>query len=242
MKFLIAILMINQILTQDIGQKMYKNEDTDSAIIYYKKLLKDKNLSEDDIVYNLATIYSSIDSLIKAKEYFDLANKDSLNPSSELSYNYGNMLYKSQDLEGSLKAYKQSLLKNPLDNDARKNYEFVKNEIEKNKQNQKKNQEMNDDSEDSENNENNNSDDGNQSNKNKDNKSNNTQQNPEKNNTDEGPTNQELSDSSEKQNNQQREINIDQSVENILNAMKENEKVNKKRKQKNYFNDSGKEW
>ena len=67
-------------------------------------------------------------------------------------------------------------------------------------------------------------------------------QNPEKNNTDDGPTNQELSDSSEKQNNQQREINIDQSVENILNAMKENEKVNKKRKQKNYFNDSGKEW
>ena len=33
MKFLIAILMINQILSQDIGQKMYKNEDTDSAII-----------------------------------------------------------------------------------------------------------------------------------------------------------------------------------------------------------------
>jgi hypothetical protein len=37
-------------------------------------------------------------------------------------------------------------------------------------------------------------------------------------------------------------MNVDQNVENILNAMKENEQVNKKRKQNNYSNESGKEW
>ncbi len=33
-----------------------------------------------------------------------------------------------------------------------------------------------------------------------------------------------------------------QSAENILNALKENEKVNKKRKQKNYSQESDKDW
>ena len=33
-----------------------------------------------------------------------------------------------------------------------------------------------------------------------------------------------------------------QSAENILNALKENEKVNKKRKQKNYSQESNKDW
>ena len=242
MKFLFLILFINQVLSQDIGQKMYNNGDSESAINYYKKLLSDNNLSKDDLVYNLATIYSSLDSLNKAKKYFNLAEQDSLNPSSELKYNYGNMLYKSLDLEGSLIAYRQSLIKNPLDNDARMNYEFVKNEIKKNKQNQKKDQNMSNESEDSENNNNNNDDDKNQSNKNKDNKSNKSEENPEKNSSDKGPTNQELSNSPQQENNKEREVSIDQSVENILNAMKENEKVNKKRKQKNYSNDGGKQW
>ena len=33
-----------------------------------------------------------------------------------------------------------------------------------------------------------------------------------------------------------------QSAENILNALKENEKVNKKRKEKNYSQESNKDW
>jgi len=240
MKYLIIILILNQVFSQDIGQKMFENGDTDSAILFYKRLLNNEDISKDDLVYNLASIYSSLDSLDKAEEYFGLAGSDSLNSSSELKYNYGNMLYKSKNLEESLTAFREALIKNPNDNDARKNYEFVKNEIEKNKQEEKKNQEQDDSSDDSENNDNN-DEDQKQSDKNKDDKSNNSEKNPEKNSNDEGPTNQETSDS-QQQNNQDREVSVDQSVENILNAMKENEKVNKKRKQKNYSNQSGKEW
>ena len=54
--------------------------------------------------------------------------QDSLNPSSDLSYNRGNMFYKSQMLDESLKFFRDALLKNPEDDDARKNYEVVKNE------------------------------------------------------------------------------------------------------------------
>ena len=145
---------------------MFDNGDTESAILFYERLLNNEDISKDDLVYNLASIYSSLDSLAKAKKYFSLASEDSLNPSSDLKYNYGNMLYKSKNLEGSLTAFREALIKNPNDNDARKNYEFVKNEIKKNKQKEQKNQEQNDDSDDSENNRNNDDKDQKKSNKN----------------------------------------------------------------------------
>ena len=242
MRFLIIVLLSSQILSQDIGQKMIDNGDFDSALNYYQYLLEDKKLSKDDIIYNLATIYSSIDSIKKAEQYFDLAMQDSLNPSSDLSYNRGNMFFKSQMLEESLESYRDALLKNPEDDDARKNYEFVKNEIKKNQQAQKQNQQQDKNSEESENNDNDQEEDQNQENKNKDDKSNNSDKNPEKNNNDDGPKNQDMSQSSKQENNEQKQIEIDQNIENILNAMKENEKVNKKRKQNNSSNESGKEW
>ena len=240
MRFLTTILFFSQIICQDIGQKMIDNGDFESALNYYQYLLNEENLSKDDIIYNLATIYSSIDSLKKAEEFFDLAIQDSLNPSSELSYNRGNMLFKSKILEESLKSYRDALLKNPEDNDARKNYEFVKNEIEKRQQAQEKSQQKDENSEESENNDKNQKDDQNQKNKNKDDNSNNSDRNPENNN--DGPNNQDTSKSKQQQNNEEKQIEIDQNVENILNAMKENEKVNKKRKQNNFSNESGKEW
>ena len=242
MRFLIIILLFSKVISQDIGQKMIDNGDYESALNYYEYLLNEENLSKDDILYNLATIYSSIDSLKKAEEFFDYAMQDSLNPSSELSYNRGNLLYRSKMLDESLNSYRDALLKNPEDNDARKNYEFVKNEIEKNQQAQQQNQDQDDNSEDSENNENNQNEDQNQQNKNKDDNSNNSDRNPEKNNNDDGPKNQDTSQSKQQENNEEKQIQIDQNVENILNAMKENEKVNKKRKQNNFSNESGKEW
>ena len=61
-------------------------------------------------------------------------------------------------------------------------------------------------------------------------------------NNDDGPTDNQNSKSPDQQNEQNREIQSRQTAENILNAIKENEKVNKKRKQTNYSNESGKDW
>ena len=242
MRYFIFLFFFNFVFSQDIGQKMFNNGDSDSAIKYYRYLLENENLSKDDILYNLASIYSSIDSLKKAEEYFNLAIQDSLNPSADLSYNRGNMFYKSLNLEESLKSYRDALLKNPNDNEARMNYEFVKNEIDKKNKNQQQNQDKDEESQEHENNKNNQNEDQNQGDKNKDSKPNNSDKNPKNNNNDDGPTDQNFSQSPKEQNNQDRQMSIDQNVENILNAMKENEKVNKKRKQKNYSNESGKEW
>ncbi len=70
MRFLIIILLFSKVVSQDIGQKMIDNGDYESALNYYQYLLNEENLSKDDIIYNLATIYSSIDSLKKSRRVF----------------------------------------------------------------------------------------------------------------------------------------------------------------------------
>lgn len=235
---------MSNLLSQDMGYKMYKNGDIDSALEYYKKLsdLNDQKLSRDELLYNIGTIYAQIDSASEASSVFEEAYNDSTEFSSDLNYNYGNTLYRSQKLEESLKAFREALLKNPNDLDARKNYEFVKNEIEKNKNMQKKN----DQSEESDKEENDkNKDKDNQQDK-KDNSEkdqpNNQEDKNNSQNNDDGPTDNQNSKSSNQDNKQDRKVQSKQSAENILNAIKENEKVNKKRKQANYTNESGKDW
>ena len=63
MKKLILIIIISSIYSQDLGEKMIKNEDFSSALSYYKKLLIEENdLSKEDILFNIASIYSYLDS------------------------------------------------------------------------------------------------------------------------------------------------------------------------------------
>ncbi|MGY8808974.1 MAG: tetratricopeptide repeat protein [Fidelibacterota bacterium] len=245
MKILFIVgALISGLSSQDMGYKMYKNGDIDSALDYYKQLvdMDDKNLSNEQLLYNIGTIYAQIDSTNKANAIFETVYQDSSGYTSELSYNYGNTLYRSQKLEESLKAFRETLLKDPEDLDARKNYEFVKSEIEKNKSMQKeKDKSKESDEEESEENK--------EKEKERDKKddsqndeSNNEEDNNDSKNNDNGPTDNQNSKSPDQQNEQNRDVQSKQSAENILNAIKENEKVNKKRKQTNYSNESGKDW
>ncbi|MBC8300395.1 MAG: hypothetical protein H8E55_32040 [Pelagibacterales bacterium] len=245
MKILFIIgALISGLSSQDMGYKMYKNGDIDSALDYYKQLvdMDDKNLSNEELLYNIGTIYAQIDSTNKANAIFETVYQDSSGYTSELSYNYGNTLDRSQKLEESLKAFRETLLKDPEDLDARKNYEFVKNEIEKNKSMQKEkdkskesDEEKNEEDKDKEKEKDKKDDSQND-------KSNNEEDNNDSENNDNGPTDNQNSKSPDQQNEQNRDVQSKQSAENILNAIKENEKVNKKRKQTNYSNESGKDW
>jgi len=238
MKILFIVIFFSTcLISQDAGYKLYKDGDIESALEYYKALIQLDNddISRKDILYNIGTIYSNMDSTSEAGSIFKQAYHDSLDFSSDLSYNYGNVLYRDEQLDKSLEAYKNTLLKNPNDSDARKNYEFVKNKIKKNK-NMEKQQDQNQDSKDNEedknDNNNNNSDQNKSQNENEKNEKNNSE------NNNENPQNE----SPQVGNNQNKQIQSNQSAENILNALKENEKVNKKRKQKNYSQESNKDW
>ena len=241
--FFITVLFFHSYLnSQDSGYQMYKDGDINSALQYYNTLLEmeNKDISKESLLYNIGTIYSSMDNISEANSTFQKAYNDSLeNFSSDLSYNYGNALYRSKNFEKSLNAYRDALLINPNDSEARKNYEFVKNEIKKNKnmnkqqdqkQNSKEDEENKDDKKDQNSNENEN-----QNNDQNDNKKDNS-------NSDENSNQNESPEVDNSEGNQNREIQSNQSAENILNALKENEKVNKKRKQKKSSQQSIKDW
>lgn len=237
MKILFILTILSTcLISQDVGYKLYKDGEIESALEYYQALIQlgNDDISREDILYNIGTIYSNMDSISEAGSIFQQAYHDSLDFSSDLSYNYGNVLYRGEQLDKSLEAYKNTLLKNPNDSDARKNYEFVKNKIKKNK-NMEKQQDQNQDSKDNEEDksDNNNSDQNKNQNENEKDKENNSE-----NNNNEDPQNE----SPQVGNNQNKQMQSNQSAENILNALKENEKVNKKRKEKNYSQESNKDW
>ena len=239
----ISIISLSFLSSQDMGYKMYENGDIKSALDYYEKLIKieNENISQEELLFNIGTIYSQMDSTSKASAVFEQAYEDSSGYSSDLSYNHGNTLYRSQQLEESLKAFRDALLINPENLDARKNYEFVKSEIKKNKSMQKKKDESKKSDEEENNNKEKEKDRDKKDDSKNDESSNQEDRNDSKNN-DEGPTDNQNSKSPDQQNEQNREIQSKQTAENILNAIKENEKVNKKRKQTNYSNESGKDW
>ena len=239
----ISIISLSFLSSQDMGYKMYENGDIKSALDYYEKLIKieNENISQEELLFNIGTIYSQMDSTSKASSIFEQAYEDSSGYSSDLSYNHGNTLYRSQQLEESLKAFREALLINPENLDARKNYEFVKSEIKKNKSMQKKKDESKKSDEEENNNKEKEKDRDKKDDSKNDESSNQEDRNDSKNN-DEGPTDNQNSKSPDQQNEQNREIQSKQTAENILNAIKENEKVNKKRKQTNYSNESGKDW
>ena len=240
----VSIISLSVLSSQDMGYKMYENGDIHSALEYYEQLrnTENENISQDELLYNIGTIYSQMDSTSKASSVFEQAYEDSSVYSSDLSYNYGNTLYRSQQLEESLKAFRGALLSNPDDLDARKNYEFVKSEIKKNKSMQKKiDESKKSDKEESDKNKQKEKDRDKKDDSQNDESSNQQDKNDSKNN-DEGPTDNQNSKSPDQQNEENREIQSKQTAENILNAIKENEKVNKKRKQANYSNESGKDW
>jgi len=239
----ISIISLSFLSSQDMGYKMYENGDIKSALDYYEKLIKieNENISQEELLFNIGTIYSQMDSTSKASSVFEQAYEDSSGYSSDLSYNHGNTLYRSQQLEESLKAFREALLINPDNLDARKNYEFIKSEIKKNKSMQKKKDESKKSDEEENNNKEKEKDRDKKDDSKNDESSNQEDRNDSKNN-DDGPTDNQNSKSPDQQNEQNREIQSKQTAENILNAIKENEKVNKKRKQTNYSNESGKDW
>ena len=227
-------LFFTLILAQDIGFKMYQNNDFESSVYYYKKLLENKQINnlKDEITFNLATILAEIDSLDSAKNYFEQAISDSTYHNSNFYYNYAYSLYSLNDLNQSLENFKKALIEDPSNNEARMNYEFIKDQLNQsnpppqgsdNQNPNTDNQEKNDEEKPS-----------NRPDKDSNNEKKDDQSNKSQNNSNNNPQ--------ENSKNENNEFQSNQNSENLLNALKENEKVNKKRKQNTYPEGSLKSW
>lgn len=166
------------------GNRDFRNEDWNAAEIDYMKALN-RDSTSVAANYNLAnTLYKKGD-YDQARKTYDRLKETApgTDIASDWYYNSGNAASMSKDWAAAVEAYRQSLLLNPGDMDAKENYIYAR-EMLKNQQNQQNQGQDNQDSKDNKDNQDNrdkqNDDDGqdNQDNRqNQDNKDNGGQDN-----------------------------------------------------------------
>ena len=128
------------------GNRGFRKEDWKEAEIDYRKaLVKDSTSLAAN--YNLAnTLYKMGDYGQAAKGYSAL--KD-VAPASDIAsdwyYNTGNASAQTKDWQAAVEAYRQSLLLNPGDMDAKENYIYAKKMLQNQQQNQDQNKDQNQD-------------------------------------------------------------------------------------------------
>jgi tetratricopeptide (TPR) repeat protein len=107
------------------GNKLLKEGQIDSAITEYRAARVERP-DQPGVVYNLGSAYHQ-------KGVFDTAQMELQNAIAHVEpmlkpnayYNLGNTFYRMQEYESAIEAYKQALLANPSDLDAKHNLEMA---------------------------------------------------------------------------------------------------------------------
>lgn len=137
------------------GNRDFRNEDWNAAEIDYMKALN-RDSSSVAANYNLAnTLYKKGD-YDQARKTYDRLKETApgTDIASDWYYNSGNAASMSKDWAAAVEAYRQSLLLNPGDMDAKENYIYAR-EMLKNQQNQQNQGQDNKDSQDNKDNQDN---------------------------------------------------------------------------------------
>lgn len=223
---------------EDKGLQSYRNQQFDKAREYYESILsKGENPSA---AYGLGTSSFQLGEIESAMKAFDqvLAGEDD-RLKAKSYYNMGNVLHQQNKMEESLAFYKKSLELDPTDADAKANYELVKylmqqqNQNQENQQNQEKQDQQKQESEEKEQKE-----DSQQSDQSQEKKDNEQQEekeeqsNPKQDQSEQSGEKEESSQNSKKeQTNQDKEKEENKkNAEVVLNALKQDDKINQKRK------------
>lgn len=146
------------------GNRDFRKEDYKSAEIDYRKALV-KDSTSFAANYNLAnTLYRMGDMEQAAKYYGTLGNAAPVSPyAADYYYNTGNAAASQKNWQAAVESYRQSLLRNPDDLEAKENYIYAKKMLENQQnqnqdQNQDQNNKDNQNNQDNKNNQNNNQD------------------------------------------------------------------------------------
>lgn len=131
------------------GNELYKNRQYDEAANQYQKAA-DINEKNPKAQYNLGNALYRSKKTDAAKKAFDAAAESAKDPGmkSKSLYNKGVTYSQEKKLLESIDAYKQTLILNPADDEARENLQKALNELKKQpppqpKQNQKQDQNKN---------------------------------------------------------------------------------------------------
>ena len=135
------------------GNDLYNKEQYDLAVeAYYAGIAALKDSDKPWLRYalqnNLGAALLKSGDAAAAREAFARAIASAPSPGDQArtEYNAGNAAFEARDLQQALNQYRQSLLKNPNNPDAKFNYEYVKRQLEQqqNQQQQQQNQQNQD--------------------------------------------------------------------------------------------------
>ena len=221
--------MYGQVDKRDVrkGNREFRKENWKEADIDYRKALVKDSLSMA-ANYNLAsTLYREGD-VEQAQKVMETVKEVAPASASaaDYYYNLGDVAIARQDWQGAVDAFKESLLRNPGDLDAKENYIYAKKKLE-DQQNQQQNNDQNQDQNQNDQNQDQNDD---QNDQNQDQKDNQDDQNQDNKNDQNKDQNQD-----KQQNNQGQQPKISpQAAQQMLQAIqaKEKETQDKVNKQK----------
>ena len=137
------LLFVSISIGADKGIDYYNNNEFEKARQYYESILIDRN---DDPATNFglgATAFQQEDYAAAMKGFETALGTDNDKLKSSAYYNMGNVLAQNKRLEESLAFFRKSLELNPSDLDAKINYELIKFQLQQQQQNQDQNQDEN---------------------------------------------------------------------------------------------------
>ena len=236
-RLLAFLLYLGVLFGQDKGKKSYEEGHYDEARVYYEHVLKNRK-KDNGAQYGLGvTAYQQKDMETAARALNNAMNSDDKSLASKAMYNLGNMFRDQQKMEESLALYRKAIELNPTDEDAKVNYELLKQVLQQqeqqqqqDKQNQEQDQEKQDQQkqdQDSEGQDEQNKDQDNQEKGEDQQKQQEDQQKsqPEK----EKEKKEQQQSQAKKDETQDQKTDKQMQAEAILNALKDQEKINQKR-------------
>ena len=215
----------------DKGIDYYNNNEFEKARQYYESVIMDRN---DDPAANFglgSTAFQQQDYAAAMKGFETALGTDNNELKSSAYYNMANILAQNERLEESLAFFRKSLELNPSDLDAKINYELIKLQLQQQQQQQNQDQNKNQD-------ENNNDDEQTGDQKQQDKQQ--QEQNAKNDSSDEEESEQQSNQNEDQQEDQSQQQQQDmaengkqesqdkQNAAAILDALKKDEKINKK--------------
>ena len=240
-KSLIIFLLFSTLMGQDKGQKLFEQQKYDEARKYYESILEKRDEDKAALFGVGSSAYYQNDIEGALNSFGNTLDTEDDQLKSKSYYNLARILQDKNELEKSLALYKKSLELDPSDIDAKVNYELLKRQISQNQ-----NQKDENDKKDEENQSNKNESSKNNKNENQSNEQNsdgNENENSEKEDEKNELTEQSKKEQEESKGDKQDETSQNNSgnesenksdelmqAEAILNALKDQEKINQKQK------------
>ena len=145
---ILLIVSIHFMFGQDKGKSAYNDQRYGDAKIYYQDILskrKNDNAAKFGLgvtAYKQKDIETALSSLNAAK------NSEDSKLASKAYYNLGNMLREQNKMDESLAFYKKAIELDPSDQDAKINFELLKQVMQEQQNQEQQNQEQKDKKED----------------------------------------------------------------------------------------------